>query len=332
MNLNPQSLSSGNKPQNSSKRAFFHDYKKPGYYLITATAYPNSPALSVLPDIPLDNLKKGEMIIPQNTLLGDSIKDEILAIPSYHPKLEIVRFVIMPDHIHFVVRVRAELKKPLGNELAGFFGSCSAHSCRISKKISLVTLFQPFHDRIIFDYQQLDRAIKYIEDNPRRLIVKRQFPDLFKRYLHLEIAGHEYAAFGNIFLLRSIYLLPVRIHRRWTEAEFKAYKDYCIREMEKGAVPISPAIRKNEKDILNLALDKGGSVIMLTDQGFEDRFKPKGQRFDLCAEGRLLLLAPWPDNTGRKSTAGYNEFHEMNDFAIAIASMSASTRVSLHSP
>lgn len=58
--------------------------------------------------------------------------------------------------------------------------------------------------------EQLDRAIKYVEDNPRRYILKKRNPELFKRYLHLNIAGHEYAAFGNIFLLRELYLLPVR--------------------------------------------------------------------------------------------------------------------------
>lgn len=70
-------------------------------------------------------------------------------------------------------------------------------------------------------------------------------------------------------------------------------------------------------------------MILLKDQGFEERFKPKGKDFELCCEGRLLLLAPWPANVGRKSTAGYAEFHQMNDLALSIASLPASERLLL---
>ena len=70
-------------------------------------------------------------------------------------------------------------------------------------------------------------------------------------------------------------------------------------------------------------------MIILKDQGFEERFKPKGADFDLCCDGRLLLLAPWPENTGRKSTAGYAEFHKMNDLALSIASLPHSERLLL---
>lgn len=73
----------------------------------------------------------------------------------------------------------------------------------------------------------------------------------------------------------------------------------------------------------------GLPLIRLTDCGFEDRFKPCGQDFDLCSEGRLLLLAPWPDNVGRKSTSGYTEFHQMNDLALAIAGLPSTDRLFL---
>lgn len=79
-------------------------------------------------------------------------------------------------------------------------------------------------------------------------------------------------------------------------------------------------------------MDLGYPLIKLTDCGFEDRFKPRGADFDLCAEGRLLLLAPWPENIGRKSTAGYTEFHQMNDLALIIASLPPGARLSIIAP
>lgn len=313
----------------NNRRSFSHDYCSPSYYMITATAFPGMPPLSIISDVPIEKLKKDNMIIPDHTPLGEAIRKEFTNLPKFHPEFRILRFVIMPDHIHVIIHVKERLKRKLGQELAGFLGACSRHLQQITGSAELKTLFKPFHDRIICNINQLDKAIKYVEDNPRRYIIKRKNPDLFKRYLHLQIAGHEYAAYGNIFLLKGIYLLPVRIHRRWSEKEFNEYKENCLMEIEKGAIPISPAIHKAETEIMNKAIELGGNVIQLTDQGFEERFKPKGRKFELCAEGHLLLLAPWPENVGRKSTAGYTEFHLMNDLAATIASLPAATRLSI---
>lgn len=105
------------------KRALFHDYCSPGFYLITATTLPHSPRLSEISDLDAKEIRKGEMITPVYTPLGDKIEEEILSIPSHHPEIKILRFVIMPDHIHIVLQVTARLKRMLGYELAGFFGA-----------------------------------------------------------------------------------------------------------------------------------------------------------------------------------------------------------------
>lgn len=105
--------------------------------------------------------------------------------------------------------------------------------------------------------------MKYVADNPRRYIYKKRYPDLFRRYLHLSLVNHEFAAFGNIFLLKEMYLLPVRIHRRWSEAQFREYSERCRREIDKGAIPITPAIHPAEKAIIYYARETGGKMIIL---------------------------------------------------------------------
>ncbi len=237
----------------------------------------------------------------------------------------------MPDHIHFVVHVKEETEKTLGHYIAPFTKSCSQAYTRLFNLPNFTTLFKVFDDEIIFDKNQLDRAIKYVEDNPRRYLVKRQVSDLFKRHLQLDINGMEYAAYGNIFLLKSIYLLPVRIHRKWLPQEFEEYIAYCRAQISAGAIPITPAIHKAEKDIVNMAIERGSSVILLRDLGFNERFKPQRKLFALCAEGTLLLSSPWPHNLERPSKAGYTEFHRLNDYAAAIAALPATARLSLRS-
>jgi len=303
------------------------------------------------------------MIMPKHTELGERIAQEIKNIPVHHKEMRILRFVVMPEHIHFVLHVKERLTRKLGSELAGFFGACSKHNRQIlsnpqstintysdpsrqstiknssdipsyldsnqpDEPSLLTSLFEPFHDRIIMDYEQLDRAIRYVEDNPRRRLIKQSNPNLFKRYLHLKIGDREYAAYGNIFLLKEINLLPVRIHRRWSEDEFRNYHDSCVKAIDNDAVVISPFIHPAEKRIRDYAMSTGAPLIILQDTGFEERFTPKGERFRLCSEGLLLLLAPWPENSG-KSNSGYREFHNMNDMAAAIATMPADTRTSI---
>lgn len=70
----------------------------------------------------------------------------------------------------------------------------------------------------------------------------------------------------------------------------------ALDEVRAGGVLVSPFISPGEKDIARAALDAGGSVILMKPDGFEPRFKPKGHYFDLCAQGRLLILscAPTP--------------------------------------
>lgn len=309
-------------------RASFHDYTAPGFYHITITAHPGTPPLSVI-NHREDTLIKRDMIIPDNTPLGESIRQALESLLAANPLLRIRRYVIMPDHLHFILQVVSKLDKPIGRYIAAFTKNCSQAFTQIANRPSFSTLFCPFDDQIIFNYLQLDRAIKYIEDNPRRYLLRKRFPNLFQRHLHICIDNHNYAAYGNIFLLKAIYLLPIRIHRRWSQAEFDQYSTTCLHEIAAGAVPISPSIHKAEKDIVRKAVESGSSVIILRELSFNERFKPQGELFELCAAGRLLLLSPWPDNLQRRSTAGYKEFHKMNDHAAAIAALPASARLSL---
>ena len=327
-NPNKANNPSRNKKR-QSPRADFHNYTAPGYYLITITAYPGTTRLSAI-NMPSEViLRKGEMIIPDNTELGECVKEELMAIPGKNPKLQIRRYVIMPDHIHFVLKVVTELEKPVGLYIAPFTKTCSQAYTSLANLSGFTTLFKPFDDQIIFNKEQLDRAIKYIEDNPRRYLLRKRHPDLFQRHLNVVIGDYEYAAYGNMFLLKKPYLLPIRIHRNWSKDEFDRYAAYCSAEIAKGAIPISPAIHKVEKEIFWKAIDNGSSVIFLRDLGFNERFKPSGEYFDLCGAGRLLMLSPWPDNFRRRSEAGSDKFHQMNDFAAAIASLPASTRLSI---
>lgn len=50
--------------------------------------------------------------------------------------------------------------------------------------------------------RHLAAMLHYVDDNARRAIIRRLRPDFMQRCLHVIIDGRDYAAFGNLFLLR----------------------------------------------------------------------------------------------------------------------------------
>lgn len=177
-----------------------------------------------------------------------------------------------------------------------------------------------YNDRILYRAGQLDVLKKYIADNPRRLAVKRQFPHLFRKYLHVRIGKQEYAAYGNIFLLRKTTKAQVIVHRRDTAEEHEAHMKEWKRVSVEGGVLVSPFISPREKEVREMAKECGGDMIILRENGFPDIFKPSGWEFDYCAEGRLLLLAPWPHHMERH-TITRSQCLSLNDMAKEICSL-----------
>ena len=98
--------------------------------------------------------------------------------------------------------------------------------------------------------------------------------------------------FGNRRLLTDRRCLPVVCHRKDT-ARFGIQKARCLEEAAQGAVLASARIARGEQEIMDEALNKGLAVVVVSDNGFADRYHPSASRMNLCAEGRLLMVTPW---------------------------------------
>ncbi len=150
-----------------------------------------------------------------------------------------------------------------------------------------------YNDSILMHAGQLKRWHDYLADNPRRLLMKREHPDLFRIQRGLTVGALSFSAIGNRFLLQKPVLMQVQCSRHMTEEEIKNKVDECLRAASQGAVLVSPSISPGEKAVMRAAFDKGFPLIILQENGFSDLAKPGGKRMDACAEGRLLILAPW---------------------------------------
>ncbi|MBR6964150.1 MAG: hypothetical protein IKH86_11075 [Prevotella sp.] len=145
----------------------------------------------------------------------------------------------------------------------------------------------------------LPRLIGYVKDNPRRLAIRRAHKDLFRVHFGVQFGNHVFAAIGNQFLLEHPEKEQVQLSRRFSEAEIAESVDYYLAKAAQGAVLVSPAISRGEKAVMRAALNARWPIIFITSWGFNEFSKPGHQYYEACAEGRLLLLAPWPHQNER---------------------------------
>ena len=156
-----------------------------------------------------------------------------------------------------------------------------------------------YNDLINKNYDMLPRIVNYVNDNPRRLAIKRAYPDFFKVRFGISIGQQTYAGIGNKFLLDYPEKIQVKCSRKLTDEEIKDAINSYLEKARSGAVLVSPAISKGEQAVMRTALNEGLPIIFLTPWGFTVFSKPGHQYFNACADGRLLILAPWEHQTER---------------------------------
>ena len=180
-------------------------------------------------------------------------------------------------------------------------------------------LFQHgYHDRIVRDAGMLENLRRYMDDNPFRARIREEIPHLMQRRLHLWIHDREYAAFGNLFLLKNPEKIQVFFHRKNAQGtpthltpDYAKERDSLLLKSEEGAVLVTPGISKGEQGVVAAALSRHLPLIILQKEEITEYWKPVQSRFYACTSGHLLILAPWSLN----GESDYERFHTLNDLA-----------------
>lgn len=131
------------------------------------------------------------------------------------------------------------------------------------------------------------------------MAVRRSHPEFFRVAFGITIGSQSYAAIGNRFLLQHPEKVQVQCSRSLTDEAVAATVERMLARARHGAVLVSPAISKGEQAVMRAVLDARLPLIFLTPWGFNAFSKPGHQYFEACAEGRFLILAPWPHENQR---------------------------------
>ena len=345
----------GEKIPSMMRRRLGHDYEERRMYLITITVEGRRPLLGHLAgDLQIPYGTEGTPHIVLSPL-GRAVEEAWMNIPHYYPEVKVVDLQLMPDHLHGILFVQERMSQHLGHIIKGFkaatnrayrelvlsagasgvfsavFSAATMSQHTVTQRVGLdgkrdrslddrkhgLLWSIGYTDGILDNEGQLQRWKDYLRDNPRRLLMKRQRPDLFRVQRNVQVEGEVFSAIGNRYLLERPVRLQVKCSRSLTDAEIEERKTYFLEQARQGAVLVSPSISKGEKAVMRAAFDLGYPLILLQENGFTDLAKPGGKKFDACAEGRLLILAPWEHHNERR-TIRRDQCLTLNDIAAMI--------------
>lgn len=191
----------------------------------------------------------------------------------------------MPDHVHILLFVEYPTQEELGRIVARF-------KVEVNNKAGIERMFaKGFNDQVLKKSRSLDTLYRYIRENPRRLAVRRAFPEYFRRTNSLRIGKEVYQAYGNFQLLENPFREQVVVHRADSEERRRNNLEQWLYTASNGGVLVSPFISPAEKAVRDRADAIDGRFILIVPDRMDDRYKPVGHDFDLCESGRMLILS-----------------------------------------
>ena len=82
--------------------------------------------------------------------------------------VKVIKFVIMPNHIHMILSVDSNEEKTTSPQSAMIPQTVGGFKRLCSKVIGMDVFQRSYHDHIIRDQKHFETIWNYIEDNPRR--------------------------------------------------------------------------------------------------------------------------------------------------------------------
>jgi hypothetical protein len=308
------------------------DYMRPYYYMVTLRR--------------LDGLAAFSAIDATGVVENAITRAFHAIIKNFHLQWYVVEpiwcYVIMPDHIHLLIKLAAgEKRLALGTivhqlmralargyaaqteqggakqvataELGGAKDACGASGRSVAPIFS-----RDWHDWIVKRDGQLDAFVTYIRENPARSWLRKSHREYFQRVNEIDFLGRKWYGYGNAALLGLPVLEPFRCSRKWAEGG----PEWCeavarASRLGPGGAGVSTFMSPCEKACGHALGLAGGRWIVLSPEGFGERWHPGRQYERFCAEWRMLFISLWPEMAREPTKAElYQRCHEMGDIVM----------------
>ena len=263
-------------------------------------------------------------------------------------------FIVMPDHIHLLIHIKdtgdqlalgkyvyqlmkaltaaywktlggwdrpdsTQMKSGTSSDLGVVLPAPSGNIPPPAPSGKLPPIFaRDWHDWIVKKDGQLAAFTRYIRENPERAWLRQQNRQYFGKVRKVDFLGREWFAYGNLAILELPVLKAVKGHRATKpgSVEWQTLVDDCAR-IGPGGAGVGTFMSPLEKECGNAIAAAGGKWVVLSPEGFHERWHPSRQYEKYCAEGRMLFLSLYPvmDRLPTKQEL-YQRCHEMGDIAV----------------
>ena len=149
-----------------------------------------------------------------------------------------------------------------------------------------------WHDWIVKKDGQLTAFTRYIRENPERAWLRRQNRRYFGKVRKVSFLGREWFAYGNLAILDLPILKAVKGHRatKPDSPEWNALVEACSR-IGPGGAGVGTFMSPLEKESGNAIAVSGGKWVVLSPEGFHDRWHPPRARAHLRRGAYAFSLA-----------------------------------------
>ena len=156
-------------PKRKKNRLENYDYSSCGAYFITICTKDRKNMFwekQQFDFVGEDNILPSDRI---NLSLYGKIADKaITAMPEHYPNIDVLQYVIMPNHIHLLLFIADDGGRIISSPTnkGSIITAVGQMKRQISKKIGATIWQRSFHDHIIRDKSDYEKISKYMYENP----------------------------------------------------------------------------------------------------------------------------------------------------------------------
>jgi len=330
-----------------------------GYFFVTLNVREHKPLLSSIVGHVDEHTHQITDEGVRLSQLGEEVQKCWQNLSAFYPNVQIIDSVIMPEHFHGLLYIECVNSVTLGQIIKGFKLGCNRAYKGLYALNTASLFSSGFNETIPVTSEEVETKKEYIHDNPRRRLLKEQLRDCFTiyrgqrstnwteerivhglrrdmflarnpetftatmdalrpRFLTNESGCNTLDYIGSRDLLLAPDKCSLICHRADAE-HFANQSEAVLQAARDGAVVVSAFVSPREREVLNQLNAMGAPVIEIMNNGFGKTYKPWGNSFYACAEGKLLQITPWNYLYQREATISRPQCLVMNELVRLIS-------------
>lgn len=158
------------EPKRKINRLTEYDYAQNGAYFITICTHGRqqilweNDILTAVEDVGAHSVRPH--LAPELSLYGKTVENAILQIPVHHPAVRLIKYAVMPNHVHLLLLIQREQG---GRTLCAPTISLVIKQMKeaVTKTIGRPIWQKSFHDHVVRTEHGYAQIWQYIDTNPQ---------------------------------------------------------------------------------------------------------------------------------------------------------------------